>query len=609
MAAATELPATSLRIHRHRSLVLDLSTEPWDDGHATTSSPLSSSPPLPGDRRRSIRAVQCFPGLALDSVRTLVLRGTSFSWPSSHSPAPKDRRAPAAAQMLVGVASSIPTNSHSHRWMRRIPKVPPGGTIFAITAAASRRLSSSARGLDFDPPPERPRAPSRSAAPPSSCFRPSPHPVGGPASPSRSSSTRGRIPALAWSSASTTPRACCYGPLCQTPRCARPTVLRQRRRPSPAPALLPARRPALAGLSAPRPSASRRPGHRLLPQPGCTGSGRLRYRLLAASGCAPLRLPPQARPTTTPGRLRRLLARAPVVVCPCDATCGVSSAGDSRAGRPLAPPTGLAPLGRLPRWPAPLPPCARPRPDYARACSTSSPAVSGSLVLPRARPGPASVALSHPSPHQPAPGPRRVAPTFGRVPRTRRLRVLAESPPARSHVGSRPVRLAPPPPAGRAAPGRLRPARAWCLPLRRPPAPPPPVAGSRVPAPPANPVTRRLAGSACQPGDPALGQLRLVYRLPPAAAPPVSPASGRLPVAAPGPPCRLTTPAPAPSVAHPVAGFAPGRARVVPAPGGLPLSPAAPAPAPAAPLAAACCCVPLLSPAGGRPAGQRKLAG
>ena len=33
----------------------------------------------------------------------------------------------------------------------------PGGTILAITTAVSRRLSGSARGLDFDPPPERPR--------------------------------------------------------------------------------------------------------------------------------------------------------------------------------------------------------------------------------------------------------------------------------------------------------------------------------------------------------------------------------------------------------------------------------------------------------------------
>ena len=32
----------------------------------------------------------------------------------------------------------------------------PGGTIFVISAAASRRLSGSARGIDFDPSPERP---------------------------------------------------------------------------------------------------------------------------------------------------------------------------------------------------------------------------------------------------------------------------------------------------------------------------------------------------------------------------------------------------------------------------------------------------------------------
>nr|XP_020197510.2 vegetative cell wall protein gp1-like [Aegilops tauschii subsp. strangulata] len=198
--------------------------------------------------------------------------------------------------------------------------------------------------------------------------------------------------------------------------------------------------------------------------------------------------------------LRRPLARAPVIVRPCDATSGVSSAAASRAGRPLAPPTGLAPLGRLPCRPVPV-----------RVRTTRAPAP------PRARPCPAPWCC-------PAPGRVRRASRSATHPRTSRLRVPAGSPPpaagcpAPAGSGSSPGRLlralmlAPAPCASHrrlqpaAAPGRLRPARAWRLLLRRPPAPPPPVAGSRVPAPPANPATRRSAGSASPTASTALGR-------------------------------------------------------------------------------------------------------
>ena len=66
------------------------------------------------------------------------------------SPPPPRRR----AVPPIAVEGSISTRPRNGREGRRVLAV---GTIFAITAATSRRLSGSARGLDFDPPPERPR--------------------------------------------------------------------------------------------------------------------------------------------------------------------------------------------------------------------------------------------------------------------------------------------------------------------------------------------------------------------------------------------------------------------------------------------------------------------
>ena len=58
----------------------------------------------------------------------------------------------------IAVEGSISTHSRNGREGRRVLAV---GLAFAITATASRRLSGSARGLDFNPPPERPRGTAR----------------------------------------------------------------------------------------------------------------------------------------------------------------------------------------------------------------------------------------------------------------------------------------------------------------------------------------------------------------------------------------------------------------------------------------------------------------
>nr|XP_020164488.1 proline-rich protein 36-like [Aegilops tauschii subsp. strangulata] len=233
--------------------------------------------------------------------------------------------------------------------------------------------------------------------------------------------------------------------------------------------------PAPAGFG---PACSQRPA---APRSGllrAPGPRRLRVAC-AARGLAP---PSSSAPATPP-----LVSRPP----PPPALAGLSR-------RLLDSPRSAGfRAGRLPCRPVPV-----------RVRTTRAPAP------PRARPCPAPWC-------RPVPGRVRRASRSATHPRPSRLRVPAGSPPpaagcpALAGSGSSPVRLvraltlAPAPCASHrclqpaAAPGRLRPARAWRLPLRRPPAPPPPVAGLRVPAPPANPATRRLAGSAPHTGWPA----------------------------------------------------------------------------------------------------------
>ena len=84
-------------------------------------------------------AVLCYRAAAGFAVR---------AGPSSPSP-PRRHAVP-----LIAAEGSISKHPRNGREGRRVLAV---GTIFAITAATSRRLSGSARGLDFDRPPERPR--------------------------------------------------------------------------------------------------------------------------------------------------------------------------------------------------------------------------------------------------------------------------------------------------------------------------------------------------------------------------------------------------------------------------------------------------------------------
>nr|XP_020148221.2 translation initiation factor IF-2-like [Aegilops tauschii subsp. strangulata] len=251
---------------------------------------------------------------------------------------------------------------------------------------------------------------------------------------------------------------------------------------------------------------------------------------------------PSAPPTTWLRRLR------PASVPPAPASSARPAHDDS--GSP-APPAGSRPRRRppvrrhlrclvrrrLPRWPASRAAYrthpARPTSALAGSPAAQCPSASGlrarllhlepgRVRLPGATPRPAEsgerrawppipapagsgsppgrLHLRPGAPHPPAPGPRRVTSC------------------ALSRWLPRPVRLAPPPPAGR-GPGPTPP-RTRVAPTA------PPTAGSAS-------ARGRVAcaGSACQPGDPALGRLRLAYQLHRARPPRHLPA------------CRLTAPA------------------------------------------------------------------
>nr|XP_040258364.1 basic proline-rich protein-like [Aegilops tauschii subsp. strangulata] len=458
------------------------------------------------------------------------------------------------------------------------------GTIFAITAAASRRLYGSARGLDFDPPPERPRGTARPRCRP--CLHHHHRGVDCVAAVPASQAPRASCtPAPPGPSPLSAPFAGVRLPARPTPQ---PTRLRLHQ-PAPGSCCLPS--PPQAGRLAPPPAGSEHPFGRLRSWPsGSPPADPCCARPPAASapaGFSRLARATPSPPAPTGRRWPRLASRAssrppagprPAVGFPVRAESPTPRhrllAGSPPSRRPPPRARQLRPAG-------PPSPSARPSPGpgprrlrRAGLCRIRLRRLAPRPAAPRmARAGPALRVAASSRPRlragfpAPRPAPRAPSPASrapGRVALLRppavfgRLRVPAGSPPAHPHAGlstpcagsgGSPVpqpgrRL--PRPARPTAGSPLDPARRLCLrrllPYPRPPAP-------------RNPAARRFRATRYRPASPAASH------------------AGRLVPARPAP--LATRPAP------PLAG--PARR-----PGRLPATPAAPAdygsaPAPAAP--------------------------